>query len=198
MTNILLILSIIATIICYLIIIISKLTSKNNAKEKASETVIRLTSDDNSLHLVENKNALFNKYQIKRKIIKLTPKSYISTSYFDISIAYLFSGYSKLNNKKLDLIGKIVPYFYYISFTPILSIIISFIVKTSMDAKIGIIFLLIIALYQYLIYEQNIEAVTKIKVEEKAVESKLRELLLISKLFFIITLIQIFRIILFI
>ena len=68
MSNILLIISIILTLICYIIIFISSLTSKNGS-ETAYEAVIRLTKEDNGLRLVESKDNILNKYQLKRKII---------------------------------------------------------------------------------------------------------------------------------
>lgn len=194
MTNFLLLASITITIVSYLYIILLKSLSKKG-KDKASQTVIELTKDDNSIHLVENKDSFINKYLIKRKIIKLTPSTYNSNSIFNISIAYLFSGYTKLDNKKINTIGKIIPYLYPISFTPIIACLISLIIKTSMDAKIGLIILILILIYQYIIYDQNVEAVEKIKVKEKDILESLNKIILISKLFFIITLIQIVRII---
>lgn len=195
MTNILLIISIILTIGSYLYVLLLKQISKKG-EDKASQAVIELTKDDNSIHLVENKDNYISKYLIKRKIIKLTSNTYNSNSIFSISIAYLFSGYTKLNNNKINTIGKIIPYLYPISFTPLISCLISLIVKTSMDAKISIIFLILILIYQYIIYNQNVEAVEKLEVKEKDILKSLNKIILISKLFFIITLIQIVRIIL--
>ena len=84
MSNILLIISIILTLICYILIFISSLTSKNGS-ETAYEAVIRLTKEDNGLRLVESKDNILNKYQLKRKIIKLKEKTYSSKSYFSLS-----------------------------------------------------------------------------------------------------------------
>lgn len=195
MTNFLLLASITITIVSYLYIILLKSLSKKG-KDKASQTVIELTKDDNSIHLVENKDSFVNKYLVKRKIIKLTPSTYNSNSIFNISIAYLFSGYTKLDNKKINTIGKIIPYLYPISFTPIISCLISIISKTSMDAKISILLLILILIYQYIIYDQNIEAIEKIKVKEKDIIESLNKIILISKIFFVTTLVQIFRMIL--
>ena len=182
MTNFLLLASIIITIVSYLYIILLKSLSKKG-KDKASQTVIELTKDDNSIHLVENKDSFINKYLIKRQIIKLTPSTYNSNSIFNISIAYLFSGYTKLDNKKINTIGKIIPYLYPISFTPIISCLISIISKTSMDAKISILLLILILIYQYIIYDQNIEAIEKLEVKEKDIIESLNKIILISKIF---------------
>ena len=85
MTNFLLLASITITIVSYLYIILLKSLSKKG-KDKASQTVIELTKDDNSIHVVENKDSFINKYLIKRKIIKLTLSTYNSNSIFNISI----------------------------------------------------------------------------------------------------------------
>ena len=69
MSTILLIISIVLTLLCYILIFISSLTSKNGS-ETAYEAVIRLTKEDNGLRLVESKDNILNKYHLKRKIIK--------------------------------------------------------------------------------------------------------------------------------
>ncbi len=195
MKEILLIISILSTTISYLVILLLTL-SKKTSKSTAKEAVIKLTKDDNSIHLVESKDSYLNKYQIKRKMIKLKTKTYNSNKIFDVSIAYLFSGYTKLDNNIINNIGKIIPYIYSISLTPIITIIISSIINTSMDAKIGIIILLIIGIYQYIIYEQNIKAKEQIKIKDKNIEECLNKIILVSKIFFIITSLQILRMLL--
>lgn len=195
MKELLLIISVLATTISYLVILLLTL-SKKETKNTAKEVVIKLTKEDNSIHLVENKDSYLNKYQIKRKMIKLKTKTYNSNKIFDVSIAYLFSGYTKLDNNIINNLGKIIPYLYSISLTPIITIIISSIINTSMDAKIGIIILLIIGIYQYIIYEQNIKAKEQIKIKDKNIEECLNKIILVSKIFFIITLLQILRMLL--
>ena len=166
MSNILLIISIILTLICYIIIFISSLTSKNGS-ETAYEAVIRLTKEDNGLRLVESKDNILNKYQLKRKIIKLKEKTYSSKSYFSLSIAYLLSGYSKLKESSLEYLSKVIPYFYYLSFTPIISLVITLVIKTSMDAKIGIIIFIIILIYQNILSNLNTKAIDLVKDDNK-------------------------------
>ncbi len=196
MTNILLVISIIIISAGYLIILITSITSKEKSDETAADAVIRITSDDNSIHLVESSDSYLNKYLIKRKIIKLTTKTYNSKSIFKVSIAYLLSGYSKLTGKAIDTLSKIMPYLYYISFTPIITIIISLVVTTSMDAKVGIIFLIIISIYQYIIYNLNLKVTEIVKSDNGCINKNLNQLVLISKSFFVATVIQIFRMVL--
>lgn len=194
MSTILLIISIILTLICYILIFISSLTSKNG-QETASEAVIRLTKDDNGLRLVESKDNLLNKYQLKRKIIKLKEKTYSSKSYFSLSIAYLLSGYSKLKESSLEYLSKVIPYFYYLSFTPIISLVITLVIKTSMDAKIGIIIFIIILIYQNILSNLNTKAIDLVKDDNKYITKYLNNIMFISKVFILSTIIQLIRMI---
>lgn len=194
MSNILLIISIILTLICYIIIFISSLTSKNGS-ETAYEAVIRLTKEDNGLRLVESKDNILNKYQLKRKIIKLKEKTYSSKSYFSLSIAYLLSGYSKLKESSLEYLSKVIPYFYYLSFTPIISLVITLVIKTSMDAKIGIIIFIIILIYQNILSNLNTKAIDLVKDDNKYITKYLNNIILISKVFILSTIIQLIRMI---
>ena len=194
MSNILLIISIILTLICYILIFISSLTSKNGS-ETAYEAVIRLTKEDNGLRLVESKDNILNKYQLKRKIIKLKEKTYSSKSYFSISIAYLLSGYSKLKESSLEYLSKVIPYFYYLSFTPIISLVITLVIKTSMDAKIGIIIFIIILIYQNILSNLNTKAIDLVKDDNKYITKYLNNIIFISKVFILSTIIQLIRMI---
>lgn len=194
MSNILLIISIILTLLCYILIFISSLTSKNGS-ETAYEAVIRLTKEDNGLRLVESKDNILNKYQLKRKIIKLKEKTYSSKSYFSLSIAYLLSGYSKLKESSLEYLSKVIPYFYYLSFTPIISLVITLVIKTSMDAKIGIIIFIIILIYQNILSNLNTKAIDLVKDDNKYITKYLNNIIFISKVFILSTIIQLIRMI---
>lgn len=194
MSNILLIISIVLTLLCYILIFISSLTSKNGS-ETAYEAVIRLTKEDNGLRLVESKDNILNKYQLKRKIIKLKEKTYSSKSYFSLSIAYLLSGYSKLKESSLEYLSKVIPYFYYLSFTPIISLVITLVIKTSMDAKIGIIIFIIILIYQNILSNLNTKAIDLVKDDNRYITKYLNNIIFISKVFILSTIIQLIRMI---
>lgn len=194
MSTILLIISIVLTLLCYILIFISSLTSKNGS-ETAYEAVIRLTKEDNGLRLVESKDNILNKYQLKRKIIKLKEKTYSSKSYFSLSIAYLLSGYSKLKESSLEYLSKVIPYFYYLSFTPIISLVITLVIKTSMDAKISIIIFIIILIYQNILSNLNTKAIDLVRDDNKYITKYLNNIIFISKVFILSTIIQLIRMI---
>lgn len=194
MSDILLIISIALTILCYFLVLITSLTSKKGS-ETAAEAVIRLTKNDNGLRLVESKDNILSKYQLKRKIIKLKEKTYSSKSYFSLSIAYLLSGYSKLKENSLEYLSKVIPYFYYLSFTPIISLIIALVIKTSMDAKIGIIFFVIILVYQNILSDLNTKAIDLVKDDNDEINKHLTNIIFASKIFILSTMLQIIRMI---
>lgn len=194
MSDILLIISIALTILCYFLVLITSLTSKKGT-ETAAEAVIRLTKKDNGLRLVESKDNILSKYQLKRKIIKLKEKTYSSKSYFSLSIAYLLSGYSKLKEDSLEYLSKVIPYFYYLSFTPIISLIIALIIRTSMDAKIGIVFFVIILVYQNILSDLNTKAIDLVKDDNDEINKHLTNIIFASKIFILSTMLQIIRMI---
>ncbi len=194
MSDILLIISIALTILCYFLVLITSLTSKKGS-ETAAEAVIRLTKKDNGLRLVESKDNILSKYQLKRKIIKLKEKTYSSKSYFSLSIAYLLSGYSKLKEDSLEYLSKVIPYFYYLSFTPIISLIIALVIKTSMDAKIGIIFFVTILVYQNILFDLNTKAIALVKDDNDEINKHLTNIIFASKIFILSTMLQIIRMI---
>ena len=128
-------------------------------------------------------------------IIKLKEKTYSSKSYFSLSIAYLLSGYSKLKENSLEYLSKVIPYFYYLSFTPILSLIIALIIRTSMDAKIGIIFFVIILVYQNILSDLNTKAIDLVKDDNDEINKHLTNIIFASKIFILSTMLQIIRMI---
>lgn len=194
MSNILLITSIGLTILSYILVFIMSLTSKKS-RETAAEAVIRLTKNDNGLRLVESKNNILSKYQLKRKIIKLKEKTYSSKTYFSLSIAYLLSGYSKLKETSLEYLSKVIPYFYYLSFTPIISLVIALIIRTSMDAKIGIVLFILILIHQYIISDLNTKAIDLVRDDNKEINKYLTNIIFISKIFILSTMLQLIRMI---
>ncbi len=192
MNKLLLMLSILLTVISYFALGIIYIIYKNKkTKETSAECVIRLTNKDNSIHLVETKNYL-SKYQLKRKIIKLTEKTYSNKDIFSNSIAYLFSGYSMIKNKYLDRISSLIPYYFLVTITPIIGVLISILSNSMADAKIGIVLLAIIGIYQYILYGISVDAVNETKAVGD-IRKVLNYYIKLNNYFFIITLIEIIR-----
>ena len=105
-SNIILILGVGLTVILYLyIVIIYFINKKKEDSMTSSELVLKLLDNDASINLIESKESMFSKYNIKRKMVKLSESCYDSKNYFNLAIASLLSGYSLLNNNLLNYLG---------------------------------------------------------------------------------------------
>ena len=168
---------------------------KQKINTNSLECALDLFKDDNSIKIIESNDSHFSKYNIKRDIVKLTSNSYDKNDAFSVSTTYFLSLYASSNNKYLELLGKIISNIKVISFTPIVVIFTSVICNTPMDSKIGILILLLLGAYQYMIDSINMEIVdNKIKDNEEV-----NNLVLFFKqtnaLFFISTLIELVRLV---
>lgn len=193
--NIILILGVGLTVILYLYIVIIYFI--NRGKEDSmtsSELVLKLLDNDASINLIESKESMFSKYNIKRKMVKLSESCYDSKNYFNLAIASLLSGYSLLNNNLLNYLGYVFRELKFISFSPIIGVVVSLFVSNVGDSRIGIVILIIIAIYQYIINMLNTLAVSKVRVNDN-VSRVLNKFVFVSKLAFIITLIEIIRLV---
>lgn len=194
--KILLILSIVIISFAYIKILILYLISKSKkTNTTAQEVALKVLSNEYSINLIKSNESYFSKYNIKRKMVKLSNNTYDSSDYFSQSISYLLSGYAISNNKYLDIISKIFKEIKVISFSSIIALIISFITKSSGDAKISLILLIIIAGYQYLLNIINTESISKVKTKKEEITKLLNTFNQTNTIFFITTLIQITRLV---
>lgn len=207
MINLLLIISIILILVSYTRIILIYLSTKSiniddmNGFDLAKE----LTLNYDEINIVESKEINISKYNIKRRVIRLTPKDYNSNNIFNLSKIILLSGYSIINianDKYLSLLGRVLPNIDYLNKSSLIALFISILARTTKDAKISIILLIIILIYQYLINEINImsknETIKQLNTLLKTNHyNKILQVediyLFINKISFITTLILIFR-----
>jgi len=194
--KILLILSIVIISFAYIKILVLYLINKSKkTNTTAQEVALKVLSNEYSINLIKSNESYFSKYNIKRKMVKLSNNTYDSSDYFSQSISYLLSGYAISNNKYLDIISKIFKEIKVISFSSIIALIISFITKSSGDAKISLILLIIIAGYQYLLNIINTESISKVKTKKEEITKLLNTFNQTNTIFFITTLIQITRLV---
>lgn len=164
-----------------------------------------LTSNYDEINIVESKEINISKYNLKRKIIRFTKKDYISSDIYTLAKSSLLAGYSIAyinHDKNLQLLSKILPNIDYLNKSPLIALIISILTKQKGDAKIAIILLVIILIYQYLINEINNTSKEKTKEQLKNIltnksysylEKVQNSFLSLNKISFIITLILIIR-----
>lgn len=205
--NIILILSIIITAITYIKIIMTYLKNRTKKVENLTsfDLAKEITSNYDEINIVESKEINLSKYNLSRRVIRLTPKNYDKKDYFSLAISSQLSGYSLASinkDKNINLISYLFKNIDPISKTPIVIILISLFTNTITDAKIGIILLGIILGYQYLLiqindvsYQYSKEMQEKIIPKKKLLEiNKIQKSLLSTHtISFITTLILILR-----
>lgn len=205
--NILLILSISIIGISYLRIILIYFKTKNIKSKNFTgfDIAKEITSNYNEINIVESKEINISKYNLKRRIIRLTNKNYEENNLFTLAITSCLSGYSLSNinkDKYLQLLSNILPNIDYLGKTAILALILSIMTSTAGDAKIGIVLLGIILAYQYVLIIINTSSNEYTKEELKKIVSKkelsnieevLNSFLSLHTLSFITTLILILR-----
>lgn len=162
-SNIFLLLGIFVILFYYFKILIIYIINKDKkGKISGSENVRRILNDDTVINVVENKSLIFSKYNIKRKMIKLSSSDYDGQSYFIKAVTSLLSGYAISNSKYLNIISYVFKEIKFITFSPLISIVLSLFVYNVGDAKIGVVLLGIILIYQYMLVMINGEAFNNI------------------------------------
>ena len=167
-----------------------------------------LTSNYDEINIVESREVSISKYNLKRRIIKLNYKDYTMNNIFTLTKSSLLAGYSLValnKDKNIEILGKIFNNIDYLNKSSIVTILISCLVKAKGDAKIALILLSLILIYQYIINEININSKEQTKEQLKDLLEEKNYLLLddiknsylnLNKISFITTLILILRLVL--
>ena len=210
MLNILLLVCVILLIIAFVRIMLIYFKTKNIKIEdvRGFDILKELTSNYDEINIVESNESVISKYNLKRRVIRLTSKDYNSNDLFTLGKVSFLASYSilKVNrDKNIDMISKVLPNIDYFNKSSFIALLISIFFNTKGDAKIAIILLSIILVYQYLINEINITSKDEIKKELESilknknfslVEEVQNSFLFLNKISFITTLILILRAIL--
>ena len=208
--KILLIIGVVLVLLSYTRIILMYLKTKNIKIDSMTgfDLAKELTSNYDEINIVESREVNISKYNLKRKIIRFTSKDYTSNNIFNLTKSSLLAGYSlsTLNkDKNIELLSKALPSIDYLNKSPLIALLISCLTKAKGDAKIALILLLLILIYQYLINEININSKELTKEQLKKLLKEKNYLLLdgiqnsylnLNKISFITTLVLILRIIL--
>lgn len=137
-------------VICYITYIIGMLISKNKniGKEECSYIISDLLSKDR-INIIKGRNKI-SYYDLKRKVIKLSPNDYDATNLWAITNGIKEVGISNNKSKFKEIISKILNNFLIFELLGLISILLNNITYTISDAKIGIIAMLIILVIHYL------------------------------------------------
>lgn len=137
-------------VICYITYIIGMLIFKNKniGKEECSYIISDLLSKDR-INIIKGRNKI-SYYDLKRKVIKLSPNDYDATNLWAITNGIKEVGISNNKSKFKEIISKILNNFFIFELLGLISILLNNITYTISDAKIGIIAMLIILVIHYL------------------------------------------------
>ena len=177
MNKVLLIISIILILVSYTRIILIYLKTKNIKINDLSgfDLAKELTSNYDEINIVESNSINISKYNLKRRIIRFTNKDYNLNDIFTLAKSSILSSYSLLHlnkDKNINLLSNILPNIDYLNKSSCFSLIISLLTSSKGDAKIAIILLLIILIYQYLINEINNNSIELTNKDLKKILSK--------------------------
>ena len=210
LNKLLLIISVILILFSYMRIILMYLKTKNIKLDDMTgfDLAKELTSNYDEINIVESREVSISKYNLKRRIIKLNYKDYTMNNIFTLTKSSLLTGYSLIalnKDKNIEILSKIFNNIDYLNKSSIVTILISCLVKAKGDAKIALILLSLILIYQYLINEININSKEQTKEQLKDLLEEKNYLLLetiqnsylnLNKISFITTLILILRLVL--
>lgn len=204
MINILLlVISIMMVVFSYFRIVLIYIKTKKIKIDDVSgfDLAKEITSNYDEINIVESKEINISKYHLKRGIIRLTNNDYERNDIFTLAITACLSGYSLASvnkDKYLQFLSKILPSVDWIDKTSILAVIIVILTTNVGDAKIAIVLLTIILVYQYIMIEiastshhYVMEELDKYvnKSNLKRIEDVLKSFLSLRTISFVVTLI---------
>ena len=166
-SNVLLVVSVGIVILSYLMIFINFLRYINKRIDNYSgfDIAKEITDNYDSINIVNSSDVVFSIYDIKRNVIRMNNKNYDGNSYFDLAVSSVLAGYSlvKQENDNYFKFSFIVRKIGYLGFVSLIGGVLSYFLNNVGDAKIGIVVLLVLLVYQYMRYQISILAVDIIR-----------------------------------
>lgn len=156
--NFLLLVGILIVGIGYLRLLVLKLQSDSKVKFDFTgfDLAKEITANYDEINIVESKEVLWSQYHLKRGVIRLTPKNYGAMDIFSLAISACLSGISLANihrDKYVVFFSKIFSSMGCISKSSIIAILIALFTGSIGDAKIGLVLLSILLVYQYILIQ---------------------------------------------
>lgn len=193
MTNFLLILGIVIIGCGYLLFLITYFFHKNKDNKKTSLDLVISSFNNNSINIIKSNSGIFSKYNIERKMIKLSDNTYDKNDNFSLGVATLLCGYAGIESKFLKVISKIFKEIKVISFLPVINIFCISICNSRLDFKIAIFLLIVVLIYLYFFDYLNSCVIENCKVNNNDVVCIVKSFSIINKMFFIGTLVEVIR-----
>lgn len=132
---------------------ITLLKGKKDIKDKTTFDYAKELNSYDEINVIASKNVKYTCYNTRRNILYLTNKFSEKKDSFSLSIVKLLTNIKNANKKYLNLYNKFFKNIYISNISPILVLLITTITKQIQDAQIGIIFLTLIFIYQYVVLE---------------------------------------------
>lgn len=187
MNNILLYSGAILTIFSYLWFIVLYIMGRRYKTKDNSLELILKREGSSSINVIKSPDSIFSKYNTVRSMINLSDKSYDKSDLFSVTVSYILSGYAVLK-EKFFIISKVFRNVRIISFLPIVSVGIAFICNSRVDSMIGLVGLVVILIYLYMIDDINNNLIDNSKIDKNIILCT-KKVIIINRLFFISTLI---------
>ena len=203
-SNVLLNGSIVLVIFSYLLVLTKYFVYKKKKIDNYSgfDGAKEVTSNYEEINIVNSSDVIFSEYDAKRNVIRLNNRNYDGNSYFDVAISMILAGYSLVNNNNSSYFKfkTIIKKINYLGFVSLIGVVLSCFVGNIGDAKLGIVFVLLLAVYQYMRYQIIFLANDEIKeVIDKDVYDKvcsiINTIINFNKISFIVMLILLMRLV---
>lgn len=203
-SNILLLGGIGLVVLSYLIILINyiKYKRKNDNDYTGFDIAKEITDNYDSINIINSSDVIFSEYDSVRNVIRMNNRNYDGNTYFDLAVGAILAGYSlvKKDNGNYFKFNFIIKKIGYLGFVSLFGVILSYFLNNIGDAKIGIVVLCIMIVYQYMKYNINIMVSDIIKENIKdemydKVSNVVNSVITFNKLSFITLLVLVVRLV---
>ena len=160
------------------------------------EIAKEITSNYDEINIVDSKEIWMSQYHLKRNVIRLLPKHYEDNHCSSLAISAQLASFSLGNMEQIPYFKILFKFFSSMDWfnkSALFATIVCCCMNTIGDAKIGIVLLGMILIYQYFRFQLNMNCISFVKKKVKISEwNEIKEFLevfqLLDKSSFIITL----------
>ena len=136
--------------------------SKKKSHNTGYDIAFKLLEDEEDTKIVEGASLFISEYDCGRDTIRLSTRAYNNKDNFTCFTSSILSGFSLCKNSSyLNILKRIFKKYRFLSFSPILIIIMNILFGYG-DSILGILITLVILVYQYLYFNYLNEASLKV------------------------------------
>lgn len=165
--NFCLIVGCILVFVVYLRVFLVFFKNKNKKNSLTGfEIAKEITSNYDEINIVESKKVWMSQYHLKRNVVRLLPKHYEGDNSSSLAISAQLASFSLGNMEQVPYFKILFKFFVNMDWfnkSALLATIICCCTNTVGDAKIGLVLLGVILVYQYLRFQVNINCISLVK-----------------------------------